>query len=172
MSSEIRVQLDGQEYLWDERGWVLVATNEEPPTIIVERLDAMAAPRLAASDASLVTEEALIRAAHVADKSNQYARAARLFARALSEYPKSYIASMYCSLLRRMGKAEVAVQVADRFARCDNAPLLTTKAAALCDLGRYEEALRVVRQALALDPHHDAFRVQSRIKSVRPDLFR
>jgi len=50
--------------------------------------------------------------------------------------------------------------------------LLTTRAAALCDLERWEEAKRAVGAALAMgkgDP--EAFNVVSRIKSNRLDLY-
>jgi len=49
--------------------------------------------------------------------------------------------------------------------------LLTTRAAALCDLGRWEEAKRTVGRSLAIESSDEAFSVARRIKAARPDLY-
>jgi hypothetical protein len=60
----------------------------------------------------------------------------------------------------------------NRFLPTDNGPLLTSRAAAFCDLGRWEEARRSVGRALAISGgSEEAFMVVKRIKQHRPDLY-
>ena len=62
------------------------------------------------------------------------------------------------------------------FMPSDNPALLTTRAAALCDLRRWEEAKTTIGRALAIlrgESHKaEAFAVVRRIKANRPDLYR
>jgi hypothetical protein len=61
----------------------------------------------------------------------------------------------------------------------DYPPLILTRAAALCDLGRWEAAMVEVRKVLAISKKHSSWgyaniqtsKLLNRIKAIRPDLF-
>ena len=77
--------------------------------------------------------------------------------------------------LRRCNKPAEALEVADRFSKDRYPPILTSRAAALCDLDRWEEGLKQIRQVLAIfhatgnDPG-EALSVFGRIKADKPHL--
>ena len=49
--------------------------------------------------------------------------------------------------------------------------LLTSRAAALCDLGIWEEAKKTVGRSLAISKSAEAYNVVNRIKAAKPDLY-
>ena len=115
----------------------------------------------------------LQRRATIARDWKHYSRALRLIRRCLDlNVRNSGAASVLSSVLREMGDSRLALEVTEPFMSLANAPLLTTRAAALCDEERYEEAVPLVKRAMALDSRSTfALAVRSRIRSARPDLW-
>ena len=60
------------------------------------------------------------------------------------------VAAVLCSILREGGLPDEALALADQHRSSNYPPILTSRAAALCDLGRWEEALQQIRQVLAI----------------------
>ena len=50
-------------------------------------------------------------------------------------------------------------------------PLLTTRAAAYCDLKLWEQAKKIIGKALAIEESEEAFMVVKRIKAARPEIY-
>ncbi|MHC4847965.1 MAG: hypothetical protein ACYTEG_05855 [Planctomycetota bacterium] len=78
--------------------------------------------------------------------------------------------AVLCSVYRRMGRPESALALAEAV-QTNHRPLLTTHAAALCDLQRWVEAKRVILRVFRIGGTGEAFAVMHRIKGARPDLF-
>jgi len=82
--------------------------------------------------------------------------------------------STLCSILRSMGQPQRALDETAKFAAKGNPPLLTSRAAAMCDLERFEDAKKEVGRVLAIQKKigDEAGAVVSRIKRARPDLYK
>jgi hypothetical protein len=78
---------------------------------------------------------------------------------------------MLCAVLRDKGLPQQALDETQAIRRTDYPPLLTSRAAALCDLERWEEAVKELRPVLAMGGSEEAFSVVHRIKKARPDLY-
>ena len=80
--------------------------------------------------------------------------------------------AVLCSVLRKQGAPEKALHETEASPHLPYSPLLTSRAAAMCDLGMWEAAKREVVRVLAMPGDHDgAFEVVHRIKASRPDLY-
>ena len=75
------------------------------------------------------------------------------------------------SVYRASGYPAKALAATEADRDANHPALLTTRAAALCDLGRWEEAKRTVGHSLAIESSDEAFSVARRIKAARPDLY-
>jgi hypothetical protein len=74
-------------------------------------------------------------------------------------------------VLRHLGASDRAVQETEPLRAGNYPPLLVSRAAALCDLERWEEAKAIVGRALAAGDSPEAFEVVHRIKANRPELY-
>jgi hypothetical protein len=89
-----------------------------------------------------------------------------------------YAVAVLCSCLRHQGKPEEALKESAPYKTEGYPPLITTRAAAFCDLKRWEEAKTEIGKVLSYQKknnawrHSEPFQVINRIKSARPDLFR
>lgn len=164
--------LDGVTYIWTGNSW-FDSHYIKPPVIVIQRLNALLESQLAADDANVTDIYDLTHRAKMAREAKQYARAESLARRVLQLNPKNHAAAaVLCASLRARGLASQALEETDRFKHTDNAPLLTSRAAALCDIQRWEEAKRTLGQALALGGGEEALLVAERIKRARPHLYR
>jgi tetratricopeptide (TPR) repeat protein len=171
---DVEISIDHATFVWDGASWYEKRTFLAPPLEKVHQLNRQLEERLAATDSRLANPFALVREATRAENAEQHQRAVRLARRALCFSPNNEAAAtVLSSALRATGRADEALAATDAFPRSDSAPLLTTRAAALCDLGRWPEALRTVRRALAASSGRgDApFAVLNRIRTAAPDLF-
>ena len=144
-----------------------------PPTVIIFRLNALIEAEIAAEDAGISDQYALFSRAKGAVALGQWQRAKKLATQAFeqnSDNPGR--AAAFCSILRQIGCPDEALTIAERFSASTYVPILTSRAVALCDLGRLNEALRQITQVLALKPDDElALLVLGRIKSHAPHLF-
>ena len=179
MPSPITVTLDGYEYLWDGKKWFNRNTFLEPPKAIVSKLHALAANQMSVQDETITDIDELLRRAKQAQEHGQIQRALTLARLIHSQRPKHREAvAMVCSILRTVKQPEKALQLADKFRYSNYSPILTARASALCDLNRWEEGLKQIRQIIAIDMKSgkntggsEALSVYSRIKDNAPDLF-
>ncbi|MFH1603618.1 MAG: hypothetical protein ABIH03_06900, partial [Pseudomonadota bacterium] len=168
------VELDGRSYTWNGSAWYETKTFLRPPAAIVSRLNRQLQDRLAQSDEAVTDIQELLSRAKIARDAKQLKRSERLLSRALKLRPGHEGAlAILCSLLRDVGAPERALAETHAFSGLGYPPLLTSRAAAYCDLGQWEEAKREIARVLAV-PGKDkgeAFSVVHRIKAARPDLY-
>ena len=176
LSAEITVTHEGKKYTWNGKCWY-GSDFIKPTTVIIAELNNLAKNEFAAYDASISDSDELLDVARRLREGGQYSRALKLAQRALKINPNNdRVAVIVCSILRLMNRSDEALKLADTFVRRGSTylPLLTSRAAALCDLNRWSEALRQIRQVLAKSHGKhvgEAQLVWSRIKSYAPKLF-
>jgi predicted Zn-dependent protease len=178
MPSPIIITHDGKRYTWDGSRWYGTDDYTQPPQGIVQRLNALIAHQVAAEDAAVSDPAELLSRAKRAQASGQLQRAAKLARQVCVADPGNIgAAAVLSSILREMGRPEEALEIADRFRSSGYPPILTSRGAALCDLGRWEEALHQIRQVLAIGMRTqgrgsgEALAVHGRIKANAPELF-
>jgi tetratricopeptide (TPR) repeat protein len=167
------IELNGQMYTWDGGRW-FDASFLIPPTSIVSKLNALIEDGLNEEDAKISNSKELIARARKERAAGQYDRAEQIARRVLSSEPSNlHGLSVLCAVLRQKGLPEKAVEETEPFKNSNNTFLLTSRAAALCDLERWEEAKKEIGRvlALAMTSSEEAFRVVRRIKTFRPDLY-
>lgn len=172
MSDTVRVELDGISYVWNGRSWFAARTFQAPSAVLASRLNEKLAPILVAEDAKITDFQGLLQIAQSARKASQYKRAEEAARRAIALQPSSGPAfAVLCSVLRHLGASDRAVQETEPLRSSGYPPLLISRAAALCDLERWEEAKVTLGRALAAGESPEAFEVVHRIKAHRPDLY-
>lgn len=173
-TDDLEIELDRHTYVWDGERWYEKQTFMAPSSQVLQRLNSMIDGHLSAADEMIFDPAVLIRKAAAAKNLEQYLRAERLARRALQlDARNEAAAAVLSSVLRSSGKADEAVALTSRYPHTVSAPLLTTRAAALCDLGHWSDALRAVRKALACSRsgNGETFAVYHRIKAAAPELF-
>lgn len=171
-SGKQTVVLDGVTYIWTGSSW-FDSRYIKPPITVIQRLNALLEAQLARDDFDTTDIYELTHRAKNAREAKQYARAESLARRVLRLSPGSHAAAaVLCASLRARGLAAQALEETNSLKHTDNVPLLTSRAAALCDVQRWEEAKRTVGRALALGGGEEALHVVARIRKARPDLYR
>lgn len=172
LSENFTVELEGQSYVWNGRAWFASRTYQAPPAALVSRLDEALRPILESEDSKVSDFESLLRIAQLARNASQYKRAEKAVRRAIALQPTSEPAfTILCSVLRKLKAYEQAVEETEQFRSTRYLPLLVSRSAALCDVGRWEEAKATIGRALAIGDSDEAFEVVHRIKANRPDLY-
>lgn len=179
MSAPITVTFEGNQYTWDGKKWFDRKMFLEPPKAILSKLHALSASQLSAQDETITDIDELLRRADQAQKHGQIKRALKLARLIHAQRPKQIeTVAMVCSILRTVNQPEKALLLADRFRYSNYSPILTSRASALCDLNRWEEGLKQIRQVIAIEMKSkksngspQALSVYSRIKDNAPDLF-
>ena len=123
----------------------------------------------------ILTPHEIIEVARHAHDAYQLDVALQLADKAFSECPTSQnIASTLSSILRDLKRPKEAIQVAETFDKIGSKPLLTTMAAAYCDLEEYEKSYRLVNRVIAMSNGRggkEIMAVRARLKSIKPSLF-
>lgn len=180
MAAKLTVRYKGIIYKWDGSNWYDSKTFSHPPEVVRRRLDAVRDEKLKDYDQlidklSLITQPSfsLVRKAATMLDKKQYTRAEVLARRILEVYPgNSGALAVLCSALRNRGRPRQALDETDAYRHKNFPELLTSRAAAWCDLQQYDKAKEEVGRALAMKQSQEAFNVASRIKSKRPDLYK
>ena len=174
------IRYDNRTYAWTGKRWVDIETFTSPPAIIVDQLDAILLPILFEEDDTISDVQKLIDRAKDAKTQAQYSRAEGLARKALQLSPDHPGAlAVLCSCLRLLNRPEEALKASELHKMVEYPPVILTRAAALCDLGRWEDAMIEVRKVLAISKKHSSWgysniqadRIINRIKAIRPDLF-
>jgi len=166
------VELEGRSYTWNGRSWFDPRTYQAPPTSLASKLNELLASHLAGEDGKVADFKGLLKIAQVARDAAQYKRAEAAVRRAIELQPTSEPAhAILCSLLRRLGASDRAVKETEHLRSPKYQPLLVSRAAALCDLERWEEAKATIVKALAMGDSQEVFEVVRRIKANRPELY-
>ena len=123
----------------------------KPPASTENAVLVLLEEHLAKQDAGIRDPSELVNRAQAARRHGQLARAERLCKRALEFEPDdASTAAVLSSILRARSLPDEALTVTEPFARGSNVALLTTRAAALLDLGRADEARTLAGRAYAI----------------------
>ncbi len=167
-----KIQLDKQIYTWNGTSWY----DErflKPPTVIIRQLNDMLAAIKAGEDWAITDLHELAKRARAARETMQHERAESLARRILLLQPDSHIgAAILCAALRARHSPLEALAQTERFVPTSNTALLTSRAAAYCDLGMWKEAKQEVGKSLAIETSQEALLVVQRIKAAKPGLYR
>jgi tetratricopeptide (TPR) repeat protein len=172
-------ELDGRRYSWTGYRWLDQDRREPPSRDIVRRLGALLRRANRSAEASLTDASAVLAIAINARVNGQPARAERFARRALDLDPTNATAgAILSSVWREKGRAKAALELTNRFQDSNDPYVLTSRAAALCDVGRWEEALIQIEQVLAIETRlsgggsDESRAVLGRIRSQAPHLDR
>jgi tetratricopeptide (TPR) repeat protein len=170
--SRTQVSLSGRAYTWDGQAW----QDEfflKPPEVVIRQLNELLRPTLADEDQTIGNVYQLVERARIARDNLQYDRAELLARRILALEPRNQMgAAVLCAALRARRKPAAALAETEAFSQTGNAALLTSRAAAYCDLGLWAEAKKEIGHSLAIQASEEAFLVVKRIKAERPGLYR
>lgn len=166
------IHFEGKDYIWTETDWFEATTHLTPPASLIRALDTEIALALRQQDNAITDVPQLVSTASAARGAGQYVRAEFLIRRALAKEPDNLAARVVLSAtLRARGYPEQALAETNAFSGANHSALHTTRAAALCDLGRWEEAKREIGRALAISSDEESFNVVHRIKAAAPELY-
>jgi tetratricopeptide (TPR) repeat protein len=174
------IKYDNRTYSWTGKRWIDIQTFTSPPAMIVDQLDAILLPILLEEDDKISDVQQLLDRAKDARDQKQYTRTESLARKILHLEPGNFGAmAILCSCLRAVGKPEEALKASESPKMVEYPPLILTRAAALCDLGRWEDAIIEVRKVFAIAKKHSSWGyvniqaspILNRIKTIRPDLF-
>ncbi len=167
------IPLNGRTYTWNGKGWIDAKTFTKPPQVVILELNRLLSGRLSQEDDAIEDPTLILERARMARDSGQWARAQALVTRMLALRPGDPGSlAILCSALRAQGTPELAIEKTDPFKGSSYPPLLTSRAAALCDLGQWEGAKKVIGRVLAQPGQHaEAWAVVNRIKSASPNLY-
>jgi hypothetical protein len=174
------IKYNNRTYSWTGKRWVDIETFTSPPAMIVEQLDAILLPILLEEDEKVSDVQQLLERAKEARDQKQHTRTENLARKALLLFPDHPgVVAVLCSCLRSLNRPEEALKASESQKTVGYPPVILTRAAALCDLGRWEAAMIEVRKVLAIAKKHSswgyvnvqAFKLLNRIKAIRPDLF-
>ena len=174
------IKYDNRTYSWTGKRWVDIETFTSPPAMIVDQLDAILLPIQLEEDNKISDVHQLLARAKDAIDKMQYTRAESLARKALHlspDYPGAL--AVLCSCLRSSNRPEEALEAAQSYKMVEYPPLILTRAAALCDIGRWEDARIEIRRVLAIAKKNSSWgysniqaaKIINRIKAIRPDLF-
>lgn len=138
----------GIEYTWSKVGWH-DNNHIKPPKIISEILNKKLNKVIEESIHQIGDPVRLARMAIEARDSSNNNLAIKLAKKSLSlsKMNNSTAMGVLCSTLRKLRKSNEAVQFFRSYKGNFSPPLLTTLAAALCDIGKYREALNNLNTA-------------------------
>lgn len=171
--TEVKLALEGKTYIWSGSEWCEGGSYLIPPDVVIRKLNALLTRQLELADSQSIDVQSLLDGARLAREAFQYERAERLARRCLQVSPGHVGAlAILSSTLRVRGQPQRALQETSPFRGARYAPLLTSRAAAYCDLKQWEDAKRELGRALAVQTaSEEAFSVVRRIKAARPDLY-
>jgi hypothetical protein len=135
----IEITWDGTNYIWDE-GW-MDEDYQVPPTGIQQYLNREAGPDLAAEDDRISDPQEWLDRAKTARDACQWKRALDLVLRVMQTGTiLAGCAAVLSSILRRRQSkkfAVAAIAATELYHNSSYAPVITTRAAAFCDLCEY-----------------------------------
>jgi len=161
------------EYIWDGERWVDAKTYMVPPASVIHRLNDLLSDELEAEDNSISNINELMDRAKKARDALQWRRSHNLLNRIFTIRPDYLPAlAVLCSLFRKQGRANEAVEKTESYKSSDYGPLMTSRAAALCDIGKWKEAKIQLFMMQSFHLSEEAKLVFKRIKAARPDIAR
>jgi len=151
MTEGFEVEWEGRKYLLSPRGFYDSRTFLKPPEALHQRLKAVYARELESVFQTEGDVPSLLKLGRLAKDLGFLDLAEKITERALSAEPQNCFAiARLSSILRAKGQPRRALEVTGRIPEGDQThPILTSRAAALCDLDRWAEADKIIRRAPA-----------------------
>jgi hypothetical protein len=166
MGKSKEISLDRNTYIWDGDRWYHSKKFVTPPTVDILKLNFLLLRALEEEDRSISDIDDLLARAQQAGDTLQYQRVGLIAKQILKLDPShSGAATLLCSALRAQNRPAQALKATQPMKDTDNAPLLISRAAALCDLERWQEAQGEITRARAIGAGKLASQVARRIKS-------
>lgn len=176
---KVEVVFEGTSYTWANKRWYNSQTFITPPEIVIRELDKRLPAARAKLERAIPQEkitttdvDELLHQAGLARDNKHHVRAERFVRHALKikpGHPPSL--AVLCSVLRAKGLSRQALDETEPYRHLSYPPLITSRAAALCDLGEWTKAKKELSRALAMGGDSSAFAVLRRIKANRPELY-
>jgi hypothetical protein len=163
---------EGRRYFLSPQGFYDAHTFLKPPEAIHQHLKAAYARELEIVSRTEKSVPLLLKHSRLAKDLGYLDLAEKITEQALLAEPRSCFAiARLSSILRAKGQARQALAVTDRIhAGQQTHHILTSRAAALCDLDRWSEADRTIRRALCQlsgRPRLEATEVFSVLQRIR-----
>jgi len=170
---QIQIEIEGKYYILVGDTWYDKVNFIKPPESLIHKLNTLLITTLERKD-NVQNIDLLLKCAREARNSAQYEQSIKFARRVISISPDHIGAiAILCSCLRAIGYAQQALDETEAFSGKNYPPLITSRAAALCDLEKWEEAKKVISRVLAMSKDNDkAFSIVHRIKSAKPDLYK
>lgn len=160
------IKLERSTYVWDGIRWYHARTFVTPPTVDILRLDALLSKAIQDEDQAIENIDDLLNRAHEARDALQHDRVGQIALRILKLEPgNGPAATLLCGSLRAQNRPAQALKATQAMRETDHAPLLVSRAAAWCDLEKWQEALTEVSRAQALGAGKLAAQVVKRIRA-------
>ncbi|HGJ65171.1 TPA: ribonuclease HI [bacterium] len=135
------VDFEGKIYIWNSQTWFDEQSSIVPPKAVIHRLNSLLEEILEREDDNISDLDQLLKRAREARDSLQYRRGQNLARRVISiSHDHLPALSILCSCLRASGHAQQALDETEGFDSANYPPLLNSRASAMCDLGRWEDA--------------------------------
>jgi tetratricopeptide (TPR) repeat protein len=152
MSAQFEMEWEGRKYVLSPEGFFDAHTFLKPPELIHQHLKAAYVRELRLVVQKEQGVPALLKHSGLAKKLGYFDLAEEITERALSAEPKNRFGiARLSSILRAKGQPHKALAAIARIPEgIHDHQILTSKAAALCDLERLPEADRVIRRALGM----------------------
>ena len=164
-------EIDGIRYLWDGWRWRPAEGRVPLAREVLRHLNRLRARSTRNAEHELTDAGVLIGLAIKARQTDAPGRAERYARRVLVIAPDNPIAgAILSSVLREKGKPKLALEVADHFVESRHPQVLTSRSAALCDIGRWAEAAEQIDRVLQIEladsgfNSEEALAVESRVK--------
>ncbi len=165
MGEPIKIDLERSTYIWDGNRWYHSKTFVTPPRVDILKLDSLLLKAIEEQDRSISNIDDLLDRARQAGEALQFHRVGQIALRILKLEPgHGAAATLLCSALRAQNRPSQALKATQSLKDSDYGPLLVSRAAALCDLERWQEALEEVTRARAVGAGKLATQVVRRIK--------
>lgn len=164
----LQVTLEDQTYRWNGKVWLDSDYLQVPEKLAILLSDRFLMDLIDLSQPGWASQCSRLRQGMEQASAATLTLVERACRRRLRDDPNDLAAAtILCSCLRQLGQSRQAVAVTEPMAHRNEPVLLTTRAAALCDAGRWSEAEATISRAMALGGGDHARQVRFRIVAYR-----
>lgn len=147
----IETVFEGTKYYWEEGRWVSEA-GIVPPSYINQQLWALLADQISKQYDENTPFDELLKVAKTLRDQGCYEQAKELLRKAyMTGYNREQVIAVVGSVLRKEEKPEEVIKITQDYVRSQYPPILGVRAAAMCDLGKWDEALALNKRAMAIE---------------------
>ncbi len=170
MGDKIEVTYKGIAYIFDSRLWYEAKTFQTPPSTVINELEKIAGSKVKYEWEDIDDCHQLLKIASKKAFQEKHKEVVKITKRILSlnfncnRTQTEMAASKLCASLRALSKPQDALLETEKYKKHSSGYLLISRAAALCDLQRWDEAEAVINRV----DGRIAYSVKRRIQKERP----